>query len=217
MDDANHSERVSLDADPATGCGGIERPHWGVWVAILSGMGLLGLLALSPGAHAWWSRSVTTATPRWLLQGVFVWALLLHVYKGMKAVRMAERAGLHETSMSWGWQTFALGFPSLWKLEECIARGRAGAGGEAAFGLGGGAGLDAGAGLGGGAGLGAGLITRPFGDGARPPTNGFGGCGGAGAGGAEAPPSRASEIRRNPRPTLHQAVGPRRSALREEE
>jgi deazaflavin-dependent oxidoreductase (nitroreductase family) len=63
-----------------------------------------------------------------MLQGVFVWAALLHVYKGMKAVRMAEQAGLHQTSMSWGWQTFVLGFPSLsllqQRVEEGAARGR---------------------------------------------------------------------------------------------
>ena len=33
-------------------------------------------------------------------------------------VRIAERAGLHETSMAWGWQTFLLGFPSLGLLER---------------------------------------------------------------------------------------------------
>jgi deazaflavin-dependent oxidoreductase (nitroreductase family) len=38
----------------------------------------------------------------------------------MKAVRMAERAGLQRTSMAWGWQTFALGFASLRMLAERI-------------------------------------------------------------------------------------------------
>ncbi|HEY5645586.1 MAG TPA: NAD-dependent epimerase/dehydratase family protein [Pseudomonadales bacterium] len=99
----------------------VDRPHWGWWVAILSGMALLAMLAFHPPAHAAWTRSVTTWTPRWLLQGVFVWAVLLHVYKGMKAVRTAERADLRETSMAWGWQTFALGFASLGLLEKRIA------------------------------------------------------------------------------------------------
>jgi deazaflavin-dependent oxidoreductase (nitroreductase family) len=98
----------------------VDRPHWGWWASILGGMTLLGTLALSPEAHALWSRAVTSWTPRWLLAGVFVWAVLVHVYKGMKAVRMAERAGLQRTSMGWGWQTFALGFASLRMLAERI-------------------------------------------------------------------------------------------------
>jgi 3beta-hydroxy-delta5-steroid dehydrogenase/steroid delta-isomerase len=102
----------------------VDRPHWGWWAAILSGMTLLGILAFDPGAHVLWSGSVTTWTPRWLLQGVFVWAVLLHAYKGMKAVRTAERAGLRKTSMGWGWQTLALGFPSLSLLEKRIERER---------------------------------------------------------------------------------------------
>jgi deazaflavin-dependent oxidoreductase (nitroreductase family) len=109
----------------------VDRPHWGWWCAILGGMGLLGALALSPAAHALWSGSVTSRTPRWLLQSVFTWAVLVHVYKGMKAVRMAERAGLQESSMGWGWQTFALGFASLSLLERRIERSRADAQGGA--------------------------------------------------------------------------------------
>ena len=53
-----------------------------------------------------------------------MWAAALHVYKGFVAVRMAERAGLHETSLAWGWQTFALGFASLSLLEKRLARTR---------------------------------------------------------------------------------------------
>jgi len=102
----------------------VERPHGGWWTAIPFGMGLLGVLAFNADAHALWSGAVTTWTPRWLLQGVFAWAVALHVYKGMKAVRLAERAGLHETSMGWGWQTFALGFASLSLLEKRIDRMR---------------------------------------------------------------------------------------------
>jgi 3beta-hydroxy-delta5-steroid dehydrogenase/steroid delta-isomerase len=100
----------------------VDRPHWAWWIAIPFGMGLLALLAFSPGAHAVWSAHVTSWTPRWLLQGIFVWAALVHVYKGMKAVRMAERAGLRATSLAWGWQTFLLGFPSLARLEQRIRK-----------------------------------------------------------------------------------------------
>ena len=102
----------------------VDRPHWGWWASILGGMIMLGLLALSPSAHAEWQSRVTTWTPRWLLGGIFVWACLLHLHKGMKAVRLAERAGLHETSMGWGWQTFALGFASLRLLRRRIAQSR---------------------------------------------------------------------------------------------
>ena len=91
----------------------VDRPHWGWWVAILGGMTLTGVLALSPAAHAAWSEAVTVWTPRWLLGSIFAWAVLVHVQKGMVAVRLAERAGLHATSTAWGWQTFALGFASL--------------------------------------------------------------------------------------------------------
>jgi len=98
----------------------VDRPHWAWWASILSGMTLLGVLALSPAADGWWASHVTTWTPRWLLGGIFVWASLLHVYKAMKAVRIAEQAGLHETSMKWGWQTLALGFASLDLLHKRI-------------------------------------------------------------------------------------------------
>jgi 3beta-hydroxy-delta5-steroid dehydrogenase/steroid delta-isomerase len=101
----------------------VDRPRWGWWVAIPLGMALLAVLAFEPGAHALWSESVTRWTPRWMLQGVFIWAVLIHVYKGMKAVRMAERAGLHQTSLGWGWQTFALGFPSLSLLQRRVEQG----------------------------------------------------------------------------------------------
>ena len=102
----------------------VERPHWAWWVAILGGMGLLGVLTLSDGAHAWWSEHVTSGTPRLLLAPVFVWAVLLHVAKGQRAVRLAEQAGLNATSLAWGWQTFLLGFASLGLLEKRIARRR---------------------------------------------------------------------------------------------
>ena len=98
-----------------------DRPHWAWWLAIPFGMGLLAVLAFSASAHTLWEARVTSWTPQPLLIGVFVWAALLHVYKGMKAVRIAEQAGLHATSMAWGWQTFLLGFPSLGLLEKRVA------------------------------------------------------------------------------------------------
>jgi 3beta-hydroxy-Delta5-steroid dehydrogenase / steroid Delta-isomerase len=96
----------------------VERPHWGWWAAILGGMGLLALLALSPGAHARWEAWVGPWTPRPLWVGVLAWAVGLHVWKALRAVQLAERLGLRRTALAWGWQTFALGFASLRLLER---------------------------------------------------------------------------------------------------
>ena len=102
----------------------VERPHWATWVAILGGMGGLGLLALSPSAHAAWEAAVGPWTPRPLLLAIFAWAVGLHVWKGLRAVQLAERVGLRRTALAWGWQTFALGFPSLRLLERRAERMR---------------------------------------------------------------------------------------------
>ena len=100
----------------------VERPHWGLWVAILSGMGALGVLALSPEAHRAFEAVVGPWAPRPLLLAVFAWALGLHVWKGLRAVQLAERLGLRKSALAWGWQTFALGFASLRLLERRAAR-----------------------------------------------------------------------------------------------
>ena len=104
----------------------VDRPHWGWWLSIGVGMGLLGTLAISSGAHDLWREHVTVWTPRWLLGIVFVCAVLEHVRKAMEAVRLAERAGLSETSRRWGWQTFALGFASLRLLKRRLSESRSG-------------------------------------------------------------------------------------------
>jgi len=96
----------------------VTRPHPAWWVAILSGMGLLGLLALSPGVHAAWQAWLGPFPPRPVLLAVFAWALGLHVWKALRAVQLAERLGLSRTALGWGWQTFALGFASLRLLER---------------------------------------------------------------------------------------------------
>jgi hypothetical protein len=100
----------------------VERPHWMWWVSIILGMLALGLLAHHPSTWAWWSTNVTGVIPRWVYQGVLWTAVLTHVHKGMKAVRLAERAGLHRTSAAWGWQTFVLGFASMNLLLPRIER-----------------------------------------------------------------------------------------------
>ncbi len=96
----------------------VTRPHPAWWIAILSGMGLLGVLALSPGAHALWQSWIGPFPPRPLLLGVFAWALGLHLWRALRAVQLAERLGLSRTALAWGWQTFLLGFASLRLLER---------------------------------------------------------------------------------------------------
>jgi len=48
--------------------------------------------------------------------------VLTQLHKGLKAGRLAERAGLHDTSIAWGWQTLLLGFPSMNLLLPRIER-----------------------------------------------------------------------------------------------
>ena len=100
----------------------VDRPHWAWWVMILAGMTLTGAFAISGSAHAWFAAHVTHWLPRPLVGAVFVWACWLHVRKGLRAVQIAERAGLHETALAWGWQTFLLGFASLGLLEARVAK-----------------------------------------------------------------------------------------------
>jgi hypothetical protein len=96
----------------------VERPHWGWWVTILGSTGLLALLALSPGAYAAYASWLGPWPPRPWLGVMLVWAAGLHVWKGLRAVQLAERLGLSRTSLAWGWQSFALGFASLRLLER---------------------------------------------------------------------------------------------------
>jgi hypothetical protein len=100
----------------------VERPHLAWWVAILAGMALTGTLAISDWAYGWFAAHVTALLPRSAIVAIFVWACWLHVKKGLLAVQLAERAGLHATALGWGWQTFLLGFASLGLLEKRIAR-----------------------------------------------------------------------------------------------
>ena len=102
----------------------VERPHWSQWLAILGGMGALGVLALSPAAHRAFEAALGPWAPRPLLAAVLAWALGLHVWKALRAVQLAERLGLRRTALAWGWQTFALGFASLRLLERRAERMR---------------------------------------------------------------------------------------------
>lgn len=96
----------------------VERPHWGWWVGILGSTGLLALLALSPGAYAVYASWLGPWPSRPWLGVMLAWAAGLHVWKGLRAVQLAERLGLSRTSLAWGWQSFALGFASLRLLER---------------------------------------------------------------------------------------------------
>lgn len=103
------SERdVHHDAPPC-----VERPAAGWWIAVLGGMTILGLIAYRSSCWRWWSTRVTNAVPRSGFRGLFWAAVATHVVEGAAAVRLAERAGEHAATLSWGAQTTLLGFPSL--------------------------------------------------------------------------------------------------------
>jgi hypothetical protein len=92
---------------------GVERPHWGWWLAIVGGMSLLAVLAGDDRAYALWSEHVTTLFSRQLLVGILVVAVGLHIGEASYAYKIAGSAG--QVASRWGWtlQTLALGFPSL--------------------------------------------------------------------------------------------------------
>ncbi|MBM4385957.1 MAG: DUF4499 domain-containing protein [Deltaproteobacteria bacterium] len=99
----------------------IERPHAAWWIAILAGMAATGALAISATCYGWFAENVAGWLPRWAIGAIFAWACWLHVKKGLRAVQLAERAGMRESALAWGWQTFLLGFASLGLLERLIA------------------------------------------------------------------------------------------------
>jgi len=100
----------------------VDRPAWGWWVSIVGGLLAFGVVAYCDPVWNAWSQHVLGFIPRFFYQVGFLAAVLTHVHKGQNAVRIAERAGLHETSMGWGWQTFILGFPSMGMLRKRIER-----------------------------------------------------------------------------------------------
>lgn len=96
----------------------VERPATGWWVAVLSGMTVLGLIAFRPSWWRWWSTRVTGAIPQPFFRVLFWAAVVTHVAEGATAVRLAEQAGEHAATLSWGAQTTLLGFPSLGLLRR---------------------------------------------------------------------------------------------------
>lgn len=102
----------------------VRRPHWGWWVGVLGGIGLAGLLAVSPATYGWWVRHVTDAISRPVFAWIFTGAVALHVVEGLYAYRKAKAAGLDETARGWWAQTTLLGYPSTKLLLERIRRGK---------------------------------------------------------------------------------------------
>lgn len=98
----------------------LERPALWCWVAVLGGMGTLGVLAFSAPAYALWSEHVTAALSQALLQWVFAVAVALHVGEAVIAHRLARRIGEHRAASGWFWQTFCLGYFSLGLLRRRV-------------------------------------------------------------------------------------------------
>jgi 3beta-hydroxy-delta5-steroid dehydrogenase/steroid delta-isomerase len=114
-----HCRRHVAARPGPTATADVDRPHWLWWVLLPGGMAALGALALMPTLHALSSRHLISLPPRWALGLVFAWAAVVHVYKGLRAARLASSAGL--SPAGWGWQTFVLGFASMRLLRRRIA------------------------------------------------------------------------------------------------
>lgn len=79
-------------------------PRW--WMSNFGGMAVFGLVAVG-------SRS------RVLRLG-FGLAVATHVIEAAYSYDKARRAGFHTSASRWGLQTLAVGFPSLWALQDAI-------------------------------------------------------------------------------------------------
>jgi hypothetical protein len=91
----------------------VDRPALGWWVAILGGLGLLGVLGMHAGAYAVWARYVTGLFSQTQLFRIFVLSYVIHLGEALWARRLARRSGLHASANGWAFQTFLIGFPSL--------------------------------------------------------------------------------------------------------
>jgi hypothetical protein len=76
------------------------------WLSNFGGMLAFGLVASG-------SRSR-------LLRAGFGLAVATHVIEAAYSYDKARRAGFHTSASRWGLQTLAVGFPSLWALQEAI-------------------------------------------------------------------------------------------------
>jgi hypothetical protein len=97
----------------------LERPRLRWWVAVLGGMSALAAVAFHPLVWAKWRRLVPWL-PRLAYQAGWVAAAGTHVYKGQRARRRAEAAGLAD-AVRWGRQSLVLGAPSDWLLAKRLA------------------------------------------------------------------------------------------------
>lgn len=100
----------------------VDRPALGWWVAILGGLGLLGILGVSTGAYAAWTHYVTGVFSQTQLFRLFVVSYLIHVGEALWARRLALRSGLRKSANGWAFQTFLIGFPSIRLLRARAAQ-----------------------------------------------------------------------------------------------
>ena len=91
----------------------VDRPALGWWIAIVGGLGLLGVLGVSSGAYGLWARYVTAVFSQTQLLRIFILSYVIHVGEALWARRLAQRSGLRASANSWAFQTFLIGFPSL--------------------------------------------------------------------------------------------------------
>jgi|HubBroStandDraft_4_1064222.scaffolds.fasta_scaffold118517_2 hypothetical protein len=98
------------DAVPASDT--VDRPALVWWVAIPSGMVLLGVLGFSAAAHARVGRFLPLPS-QGVLRAVLGAATLVHAGEAAYVYREAGRLGLHASRGGWALQTFLLGYPSL--------------------------------------------------------------------------------------------------------
>jgi hypothetical protein len=79
-------------------------PRW--WLSNFGGMVMFAIFA---------SRSRSR-----LMRFGFGLAAATHVVEAVHSYDKARRAGFHTSASRWGLQTLAVGFPSLWALQEAI-------------------------------------------------------------------------------------------------
>ena len=98
-----------------------ERPPLVWWIVIGIGLGMNALVGLSDSAYSLWCSYVTTALPQGLIRNIFLGAVVVHLCEAAYAWRLARRVGL-KSAAAWTLQTFLIGFPSLSRLREVIAK-----------------------------------------------------------------------------------------------
>jgi len=103
---------------------GVERPHVLWWVAILSGLTVLGLQGFSASFYGWWALHVNALPAQSIMAWMFLGCIPIHAGEAIYCWRLSQRIGTPGASMGWALQTFLIGFPSTWLL---MKRARPGA------------------------------------------------------------------------------------------